>query len=103
MWDNEYKGDYKEWPTQELIQNMDFQTLLNLRIKTIEWEFGNSPHTGNDVIVRMRFTLNSGHQSPIFGMPKTEVFPCKFDFKNNQFISAIKVYCYGCYGFEFFD
>ena len=72
-------------------------------MKTIEWEFGNSPHTGNDVIVRLRFTLNSGHQSPVFGLPKAEKFPCKFDFKKDQKISSIKVYCYGCYGFEFFD
>ena len=43
-----------------------------MRLRTIEWEFGKSVHTGKDVVVRLKFILNNGMQSSVFGFSSDE-------------------------------
>lgn len=68
LWKNDYANDFKEWPDQAIISKLSFKELINLRLKTIEWEFGKSELTGKDVVVRIRMILSNGLKSPIFGL-----------------------------------
>lgn len=75
--------------------------MQNSRIEKVEWWFDNS----NDLnlLKSLKFTLNSGEESPIFGNSSITKLPSSFMFHSKIKIRKILIFFYGTYGIEFFD
>ena len=102
---HDYDGKFEEWPPKEIIDDLSLSEVLNLRVKYIEWDYCQVKGYSKEYLARLRFTLNTGLQSPILGVEKEEPLTEKFMFADGIKISKVAVYGYGsgdC-GMEFWD
>lgn len=79
------------WPRSAMIKGLPNDTLMNLNLKAFEWEY--KPNTCN-YLTKLRFTLNDGYVSPIFGSldQEDDSEMDRFDIPKNQLIRAAKIW-----------
>ena len=89
-----------EWPQNTDTQLFPISTLLDIKMKAIEWEYKDG------FIRRVKIVLNEsmGATIPIFGENTKHPLPNRFDFPDNVQIKKVKIYSWGAHcGIEFFD